>query len=76
MKLLIAVLVGILVLSAAASWHVWSGLEDAAMTAHGYVALAAGVALSLIVGGGLMALVFFSARKGYDDIDDPSQDDS
>ena len=45
------------------------------MTAHGYIALAAGVTLSLLVGGGLMALVFFSARKGYDDIDDPSQDD-
>ena len=76
MKLLIAVLLGILVLSAAASWHVWSGLDGASMTGHGYVALAAGVTVSLIVGGGLMALVFFSARKGYDNIDDPSQDDS
>lgn len=76
MKLLIAVLLGILVLSAAASWHVWSGLDGAPMTGHGYVALAAGVTASLIVGGGLMALVFFSARRGYDDIDDPSQDES
>lgn len=76
MKLLIAILVGILLLSAAASWHVWSGLDAAAMTGHGYIALAAGVALSLILGGGLMALVFFSARKGYDDIDDPPQDES
>lgn len=74
MKLLIAVLFGILALSAAASWHVWSGLDGAAVTGHGYLALAAGVVLSLIVGGGLMALVFYSARRGYDDIDDPSQD--
>ena len=29
----------------------------------------------LIVGAGLMALVFYSARRGYDDIDDPSRDD-
>lgn len=75
MKLLIAVLIGILALAAAASWHVWSGLDGAAMTGHGYVALAAGVTLSLLVGGGLMALVFYSARRGYDDIDDLSQDD-
>lgn len=74
-KLLIAVLVGLLVLSGAAVWRVWSGLEGATMSAHGYIALAAGVTLSLLVGGGLMALVFFSARKGYDDVDDPSGDD-
>ncbi len=73
MKLLIAILVGMLGLSAAASWHVWSELDAAAMTGHGYLALAAGVTLSLIVGGGLMVLVFYSARRGYDDIDGPSQ---
>ncbi|MCY3830861.1 MAG: hypothetical protein OXF89_17190 [Rhodospirillaceae bacterium] len=74
-KLLIGVLVGLLAAAAAVSWRAWSGLDGAVMTAHGYIALAAGVTLSLLVGGGLMALVFFSARKGYDDIDDPSQDD-
>ena len=73
--LLIAILVRLLVLSGAAAWRVWSGLEGATMSAHGYVALAVGVTLSLPVGGGLMALVFFSARRGYDDVDDPSQDD-
>lgn len=74
-KLLIAVLIGLLALSGAAAWRVWSALDGAEMTVHGYIALAAGVALSLVVGGGLMALVFFSARKGYDRIDDPSRDD-
>jgi hypothetical protein len=52
-----------------------SGLEDefAAMNVHGWVALALGAVLTLLLGAGLMALVFFSARKGYDDriADDP-----
>ncbi|MGQ0532232.1 MAG: hypothetical protein ACT4OF_06020 [Caulobacteraceae bacterium] len=37
------------------------------MSVHGWVALGLGTFLSLAVGGGLMALVFYSARKGYDD---------
>lgn len=74
-KLPIAVLIGLLALSGIAAWRVWSALDGAEMTVHGYIALAAGVTLSLVVGGGLMALVFFSARKGYDEIDDASRDD-
>jgi len=35
---------------------------------YGYVAIAGGALLSLGVGGGLMALVFYSARHGYDDL--------
>ena len=34
---------------------------------YGYVAIAGGVLFSLLVGGGLMALVFYSSRHGYDD---------
>jgi len=37
------------------------------MSIHGWIALAAGTILSLGLGGGLMALSFFSARRGYDD---------
>ena len=47
------------------------------MSVHGWIALGLGTFLSLAVGGGLMALVFYSARKGYDDrieIDTPDQD--
>lgn len=39
------------------------------LSVHGYIALALGIVLSLLLAGGLMALVFFSARRGYDDID-------
>jgi hypothetical protein len=34
---------------------------------HGWIALAAGTIVSLALGGGLMALSFFSARRGYDE---------
>jgi hypothetical protein len=40
---------------------------DVAMPPEAYVAMALGIAFSLIVGVGLMALVFYSSRKGYDD---------
>jgi hypothetical protein len=51
--------------------------DASAMSVHGWVALGLGTFLSLAVGGGLMALVFYSARKGYDDrieVDTPDSD--
>jgi len=44
-----------------------TGWDPSAMSIHGWIALGLGTFFSLIVGGGLMALVFYSARKGYDD---------
>jgi hypothetical protein len=35
---------------------------------YGYVAIVGGVFFSLLVGGGLMALMFYSSRHGYDDL--------
>ena len=37
------------------------------MPAQGYIALIIGVVFSLVVGIGLMALLFFSSRRGYDE---------
>ena len=39
----------------------------AAMTGHGTTALVLGVIFSIILGVGLMALVFLSNRRGYDE---------
>lgn len=39
----------------------------AVVSGHGTVAMVLGVVLSLIVGIGLMTLVFYSSRRGYDD---------
>jgi hypothetical protein len=45
-------------------WMLASGTD---VPASGYVAMAFGVLVSLGVGFGLMALLFYSSRKGYDD---------
>jgi hypothetical protein len=64
--LLIVVLLGIL---AVTGWWAWDSIRSIGMDmpAHGWIALGLGVVFSLAVGVGLMALVFFSNRRGYDD---------
>jgi uncharacterized membrane protein len=46
----------------------------AAMTGHGETALVLGVTFSIILGVGLMALVFLSNRWGYDENERQQQD--
>jgi ABC-type multidrug transport system permease subunit len=45
----------------------WSGLGDSGMSEGGWVALVLGVLATLALGIGLMALVFISNKRGYDD---------
>ena len=52
------------VVIATTGWSLGSGTD---VPASGYVALALGVVFSLAVGFGLMALVFYSSRRGYDE---------
>lgn len=52
---------------AAVMFGVLTDWDASAMSIHGWIALTLGTLFSLAVGGGLMALVFYSARKGYDD---------
>ena len=40
---------------------------DAEMSGAGTTAMVLAVLFSFVVGGGLMALIFFSNRRGYDD---------
>jgi hypothetical protein len=66
--LIILALFGLL---AASFWFVgaaWERLGGSGIPFYGYVAIAGGVLVSLTVGGGLMALVFYSNRHGYDDL--------
>lgn len=46
----------------------WEHFDVGAMPAYGWAALAGGTFMSLLVGGGLMALIFYSSRHGYDDL--------
>lgn len=45
----------------------WTGAAGTDVPSLGYAALALGVVASLAVGFGLMALVFYSSRTGYDE---------
>lgn len=70
MRLGIVVLIAaMLLILGVSSWFAYIGMsmEGDPMPAHGYIALTLGVVFSLIVGVGLMALVFYSSRRGYDD---------
>jgi hypothetical protein len=60
---LLLVLAGTLVI-AYLGWTLANGTD---VPASGYVAMAFGALVSLGVGFGLMALIFYSSRKGYDE---------
>ncbi|MGO4506258.1 hypothetical protein AB4Z51_04500 [Bradyrhizobium sp. 2TAF36] len=64
--LVIAVLCAMLVAASVLGYLGWTS-TDTSVPASGYVALVLGVVFSLVVGVGLMALVFYSSRKGYDE---------
>jgi len=51
---------------AGSAWVHLGGGEDS-IPLYGYLAIAGGVLFSLLIGGGLMALVFYSNRHGYDE---------
>jgi hypothetical protein len=75
----LALAVPLFALLAASIWFaydVWSVDEGPPMPAAGYLALGLGVFFSLVVGCGLMALVFYSSRHGYDEPAETEQGDS
>jgi hypothetical protein len=47
--------------------YAWMTLGDSGMTASGYLALILGALGTVALGGGLMALLFYSHRYGYDE---------
>ena len=63
----ILALFALLVLAIWFAGGAWVHLGGDEIPLYGYFAIAGGVLVSLLVGGGLMALVFYSARHGYDD---------
>ena len=74
--IVLAVLAALLIgagIGAISMWNATSGVE---MSAHGWIALGLGTFFSLIIGCGLMALVFYSSRHGYDEAADEFRDDS
>ena len=45
----------------------WSGIGNSEISLAGWLAMGFGVVVTLALGIGLMALVFFSSRRGYDE---------
>ncbi|WP_323797441.1 hypothetical protein [Nisaea sp.] len=48
-------------------WEVWFAVEDVEMSIHGFIALALGAFFTLLLGGGLMWLAYYSSKHGYDE---------
>lgn len=66
----IALVAALLTMLVGAGWfaaRAWISVEGPPMPTVGYVAMALGVVFSLVVGIGLMALLFYSSRHGYDE---------
>lgn len=65
--LLAVTLFALLAAASAVGIYLWMSMEGAQMSAHGWTAMILGILASLVVGIGLMTLVFISSRRGYDD---------
>ena len=65
--LIVIALMALLAASLFYAYGIWTALGAADMPAWMYLAMAGGGVFSLLVGGGLMGLVFYSSRAGYDD---------
>ncbi len=66
----IALVAALIAIMAASLWYAagaWLSVSGPPMPAVGYVAMALGIVFSLLVGCGLMALLFYSSRHGYDE---------
>jgi NADH:ubiquinone oxidoreductase subunit 5 (subunit L)/multisubunit Na+/H+ antiporter MnhA subunit len=61
------VLLGLLILAALTGFWAWQQIGAVEIGMHGWIALGLGAVLTFAVGAGLMALMFFSARRGYDE---------
>lgn len=65
----VAISIGLVTLLAAVGVYAYEGLmvSDAPVPTYGIVLFTIGTALLVIVGVGLMGLLFYSSRHGYDE---------
>ena len=59
--------VALLAAVAAALIPMWTMSSGIGLSGHGYAAVVLMIVFCFAVGGGLMFLIFYSARHGYDD---------
>ena len=65
-----------LIVIAVASYVVWRQMGQIELGLHGWIALIAGSVGMMVLGGGLMALSFYSSHSGHDEAawQDPDDD--
>jgi hypothetical protein len=74
---MVALILPLFAILVAAAWfasRAWTAVSGPPMPAAGYAAMTLGIVFSLVVGCGLMALLFYSSRYGYDDQFKPHDD--
>jgi len=64
---LIAILLAILAAAMFFAFGLWNAVDFPGIPTAGYVAMGLGIVFSLVIGCGLMALLFYSSRHGYDE---------
>jgi hypothetical protein len=67
MRLIIIALLGLLAGAIFVGHYGWVSAGDISMPAWGWLMMSSGVLFTVLVGGGLMALIFYSSRAGYDE---------
>ncbi|QPF84376.1 hypothetical protein IC762_33010 [Bradyrhizobium genosp. L] len=65
----IAISIGLIALLVAVGAYAYEGLTvtDAPVPTYGIVVFTIGIAVLVIIGVGLMGLLFYSSRRGYDE---------
>jgi hypothetical protein len=65
--LIVVILLGLFGATAILAFWMWNEAGDVQISTQGLIALGLGAGLSFLLGAGLMALMFFSSRRGYDE---------
>jgi flagellar basal body-associated protein FliL len=65
--IILIVLLSLLVATGVVIYFGWTLANGTDVPTSGYAAMVFGVIISLAIGFGLMALIFYSSRKGYDE---------
>jgi hypothetical protein len=67
---IVAITAPLFAILGAAMWfaaRTWLSLGGPPMPPAGYIAMTLGIVFSVVIGCGLMALLFYSSRHGYDE---------
>ncbi|WP_377831241.1 hypothetical protein ACFKHW_38895 (plasmid) [Bradyrhizobium lupini] len=64
---LLGIMFALLAAATLPAYFGWSSAGETGVPPSGYLAMALGILFSSIIGAGLMTLLFYSSRSGYDE---------